>query len=259
MNRLILSALLLYLAAACSAQDTADTISTIRVKKNKKRPEPQGIVTVGGMYYGRMQVEQFLQHDHLTVSNDNGKLKIISFSAGAATKGSYTEFNSTSSKIPPALKEAVRQEGSTVYFERITAIHEDGTTVTLNPVIIKLYDVATGNAAGAPVTDQSKIRATATVGGIRDGMLSADSLMKLDGILIMGNEPGIELISYDVQFNYKGTLFTMTSKGSLPGDLKKLLSQPQAGISQLTFENIKVKREAGDTVVLNPVIIKLRR
>lgn len=259
MKRLLLSAILVWASMACSAQVIEDTVLTIRIKKNKKVREPVGIVTVGGMYYGRMQVDAFLQHDNLIITQDNGKLRIISFLASAATRGAISPFSSSSSKIPPALKESIKQEGSAVYFEDIKAAYDDGTIVTLNPIIIKLYDVATGDTAATAAPSQSRVRATATVCGIRDGSLTRDSLLICDDVLIMGDEQDITLVSYDVQFTYKGTFFTMTSQGPLPADLKKLLSQPQVGISHLTFENIKAKRAAGDTVVLNPVMIRLQK
>ena len=258
MKRITLAGALILISTLLLAQNVGDSIPRIKVKRRSNHAGIEGVATVGGMYYGKMHVDTFLRCEHIDVSQDSGRLSIVSFEAYYTTKGTSASYNSASSKIPEALKELIKEGGGHIHFEKVTAARIDGSHVTLNPIMISLHDVLKSSITKTSPRDQSTRQQLAVVAGICDGELEPDSLLKHEAVEILNAEEDMQLTGYSVSVIYKGQYFSQHTTTGFPDDLKKLLKSSPEKVSRVMFENIKMKRSNGDIIVLNPVIIRIK-
>lgn len=249
-----LFSLILFLLISVIAPAQEDTVSSLKIKKNVLKQRIEGIATVAGLYDGALPVDTFLKEDRVVITQDSGRLGIVSYEVSYSYRGVIQTLASNSEKFPPELKDAIRLGGSWIEFDNIKAKYRNGITVVLNPIKLRLLD----NAPNAGSKRQAEQKGLATINGIYTGQVRADTLLNHAVVEIQDVAGDVTLSSYTVSFISKGQLVSLPSYNrTFPIEIITLIKQTSDPAPDIYVDNIQVKHKDGTIDILNPIHLKL--
>ena len=97
----------------------------------------------------------------------------------------------------------------------------------------------------------------ASISRVNDGYVSKSDLLNTNGMLLLNNELGYKIISFECTKRQMGHIFKVENYGAKINDKLIDLFSKVIMSDILSFDKIKVVSANKDTAFLNPVIIKI--
>jgi hypothetical protein len=111
----------------------------IKVKKSITQEKINSVVTIGGLYEGRISVTELLASNKFIISNNIHKFNIVSYTVQTFERGLFVDRpysgDTLSKKFKNTLLERPRA-GTQLIFKNIKAVSEAHDTLFLNPIVL---------------------------------------------------------------------------------------------------------------------------